>query len=867
MLRPVRGLRAPAKLALFALALVALWHLAPLLPSSSPPSLSSIPLDPRAERKAFEQFGLTRERGLWVGKHGDDEEALAKDEGDAAAGEEERRAAAAAGAGGGVRGPGQDAARARQKYYGGQQQQQRGGEDEGEREWAPRGQAPPRRVGGDAPRPAARRPRPAAPPPPAPPAGRRPAPQARPPAFAAAAKEGTYEEELRAVEARRARQREKLREWDERMAAAEAQGEPVPNAAADNRKPAAAGAGAGGAGRRKRPGSGGAADEEDELDAAPRAGAAPPRKKGPLIQVGGAKAAAALGGGGGGGAGSGEDAEAGQQKAAAAAAAAARDRAGIKGWDQRFKKAPPAPAAAAPEAPPEEADSSSEEGTVGDEPPSLPPPVERTVDLLEHRLVARFAAFDYSPSGRLAKTDLVIDPNEDSFQLADSKSKKASGDDAPRYNVTRFLDEWLLYHRLLGVENFALYDTSHPGTFGAAEVDALADKMHREGGGELNPTVEELKARVGTTDAGPDGLDERGQIRKERIAGMERWIDQETVKLHWLKFSDSRKGRDFHSHMLEHCTATYGSSSNWLIHLDVDEFLSVTSSLYGADAPYPPAPSEDDPTTSSSWQYPLHDLLARPELADAACIPLPELNYRNLGVRELAKGQGVLDTQTHRDVLKQGKRVVREEGLQQKTLIHTAYSSSPSVYFAGPHSCEVTTSGVAPPEGLTNEIKTSQGVVLQDGGLYEVAKLPIEPLAIAHYLQRDLVDCLSKISSLSDPNDARQKSRGVIACEAHYLPTPAELASAQRGSAADQQQNRFLLQTPAEGSVIEDRRMSDSWAARAAKGIRDYWRRAERVSGLSGGPRVRGKARAAQVNAVPREIVQRARDKVQVITI
>lgn len=118
--------------------------------------------------------------------------------------------------------------------------------------------------------------------------------------------------------------------------------------------------------------------------------------------------------------------------------------------------------------------------------------------------------------------------------------------------------------------------------------------------------------------------------------------------------------------MLEHCTATYGSSSNWLIHLDVDEFLSVTSSLYGADAPYPPAPSEDDPTTSSSWQYPLHDLLARPELADAACIPLPELNYRNLGVRELAKGQGVLDTQTHRDVLKQGKRVVREEGLQQK---------------------------------------------------------------------------------------------------------------------------------------------------------------------------------------------------------
>jgi hypothetical protein len=90
---------------------------------------------------------------------------------------------------------------------------------------------------------------------------------------------------------------------------------------------------------------------------------------------------------------------------------------------------------------------------------------------------------------------------------------------------------------LLGVEQFALYDTSQPGAFGAAEIDALADRMTEEsGGGELSPTVEELKARVGTTNAGPDGLDEKGEIRAERIAGLERWIDQGAVKLHWMKF-------------------------------------------------------------------------------------------------------------------------------------------------------------------------------------------------------------------------------------------------------------------------------------------------------------------------------------------
>jgi hypothetical protein len=222
-----------------------------------------------------------------------------------------------------------------------------------------------------------------------------------------------------------------------------------------------------------------------------------------------------------------------------------------------------------------------------------------------------------------------------------------------------------------------------------------------------------------------------------------------------LTNADSEKAHGFLEHMLEHCTATYGPTTQWLGTLDVDEFLSVSSQLYGADEPYLSTSSDSDSSAAAegtifppSTLYPLHDILSRPQLADAACIPLPSLSFRNTGVRELKKGQGVLETQSHRDVLKQGKKLMREEGLQQKvrrffspssflcidadlshsqTLIHTAFSDEPTVSFVGPHSCEV----YGTTEIVSTAIKNSQGGLLQDGGKYEVAKLPIEPLSIS----------------------------------------------------------------------------------------------------------------------------------------
>jgi len=237
-----------------------------------------------------------------------------------------------------------------------------------------------------------------------------------------------------------------------------------------------------------------------------------------------------------------------------------------------------------------------------------------------------------------------------------------------------------------------------------------------------------------------------------------------------------------------------------------------------------------------------------------------------------------------------------------QTFIHTAYLDKPVARFAGPHSCEVSDK-IKPPEGLTTEIRNSQGTLLQDGGLYEVAKLPIEPLAIARaslfrsrslpfrfgltsslsrspadYLQRDLRDCLSKLSSLADPNDLHAKSRGARSCEEHYLPTASE-----RRSLADSAQNRFLLETPPSGTVIVDERMTKSWAAQAVKELHGHWQRAEQAAAGAaagkagaGAPRLRGKgkmappaqgARKVAPVVVPLDVVERARSKVEVVSV
>ncbi|KAI5480209.1 hypothetical protein MNV49_001537 [Pseudohyphozyma bogoriensis] len=483
---------------------------------------------------------------------------------------------------------------------------------------------------------------------------------------------------------------------------------------------------------------------------------------------------------------------------------------GNVGWSQRFKQKPGAADAAA--AADTDDDSDAADGTKG----------KPLKGVLAHPLVARLAAFDLgrsTPTGQedsfQAQPAAVAADDEDAVPLKEPKQARPRvklNKSAEKFNITlcalipsegRFLPEWLLYHRSLGVERFALYDTSAAGAVGGEEVDTVADLLEAEGKGEMAPSAEEIKARIGRT---ANGLDSDGKVFPERIQGLERWIEQGTVVYHWMKFKDTKGARKFHEDMLRHCTETYSKTSGWLGAIDVDEFLVMSESLYGENEPFKTSETE------TTWQYPLHDLLERETLKDAACMPVPQLRYRNVGVRTLAPGQGVLTTQTKRDVVQHGT-------LPEKTLIHTAFSSG-FVNFDGPHSCRVSDK-VEIPTGLTNEIRDSQGDTLQKGGAYKPARLPTEPLSIAHFFQRDLTDCHEKLAALDDPNSLHAKGRGTVLCEEHYLPSPEELASPEF---VNNEQNRFLVRVPEEGSVVEDLRVRDSWAAKAAGAVLKVWK-------------------------------------------
>lgn len=81
---------------------------------------------------------------------------------------------------------------------------------------------------------------------------------------------------------------------------------------------------------------------------------------------------------------------------------------------------------------------------------------------LNHPLVARYATFDLGREGKSGEED-------ESFQANPPPRKAVDLDRSESHNLTvcalipgesRFLPEWLLYHRFLGVDRFVLYDTS-----------------------------------------------------------------------------------------------------------------------------------------------------------------------------------------------------------------------------------------------------------------------------------------------------------------------------------------------------------------------------------------------------------------------
>lgn len=92
------------------------------------------------------------------------------------------------------------------------------------------------------------------------------------------------------------------------------------------------------------------------------------------------------------------------------------------------------------------------------------------------------------------------------------------------------------------------------------------------------------------------------------------------------------------------------TTSSWVIHHDVDEFLMVDAPGWSSSLPSPvarsPSLSEARPP-HELWTYPLHSLFS--QLRQATCVPVLRYPFQNYGVRELAADQFVTEELTVRD--------------------------------------------------------------------------------------------------------------------------------------------------------------------------------------------------------------------------
>lgn len=160
---------------------------------------------------------------------------------------------------------------------------------------------------------------------------------------------------------------------------------------------------------------------------------------------------------------------------------------------------------------------------------------------MAHPLVARLVRGDFTLAGQAAAAGPSAAQVAQQDALVDTPHARSAAATPRSFNLTlcalatgedRFLPEWLLYHRLLGVERFALYDAV--GAAGATEVEAVAEQIAAEGKGALGSTAGQIQAsRPGQ---GLAGVDASGHLYPERLGGLEAWIEQGVVVLHHMKF-------------------------------------------------------------------------------------------------------------------------------------------------------------------------------------------------------------------------------------------------------------------------------------------------------------------------------------------
>ncbi|GAA5985534.1 hypothetical protein JCM10908_007014 [Rhodotorula pacifica] len=155
-------------------------------------------------------------------------------------------------------------------------------------------------------------------------------------------------------------------------------------------------------------------------------------------------------------------------------------------------------------------------------------------------------------------------------------------------NEGRWLTEWILYHRAVGVDRFYLYDT-----------------------GSDDDTVEILQP----------------------------WIASGVVQLKRFRHD---QGGNYQNSALDTCARTYGSETEWLLVGDVDEFYVATPSLTATKRRQPSRIREMP-------AEPLWKLLSENPLYDTAdAVVISRVTYKNAGFDRLPEDASVMEQQTLR---------------------------------------------------------------------------------------------------------------------------------------------------------------------------------------------------------------------------
>ncbi|POY75493.1 hypothetical protein BMF94_1395 [Rhodotorula taiwanensis] len=253
-------------------------------------------------------------------------------------------------------------------------------------------------------------------------------------------------------------------------------------------------------------------------------------------------------------------------------------------------------------------------------------------------------------------------------------------------NEGRFINEWLLYYRVLGVDRFYLYDS---------------------------------------------GSDD------DTLSALQPWLRTGTVQLH--RFRNNQEGH-YQTTALDTCSRTYGPKTEWLVEADCDEFLVVVPTLLSTDHSRPLELS-DMPNRplyillDSNWLY-----------KNADAVVVSRLTWKNAGFERLPDGVSLLSLQTVREYQ---HSVLFDKLLFTKSILHTGKKrtgwSIPGAHFLrSPHAtaARIVTSNGHLVDTVPYRADTDEG--LQYEGRFSGGRI-FEPLVLYHYVERDLQDCYSKL--------------------------------------------------------------------------------------------------------------------------